>query len=297
MEALNYLRKAAESLSWKWAGIFKKEFPLDVSHCALILKTAKESQKFILPQGGRIFDDNFRGLPDELRLPFPSIMIEYRASTFANGIVDQLFDNTIPATKRIVVAVQNGVWINIYSIHSSVLNVEEVWTMQPWFAEISKEFTGKTENPPEMIAGMINADTVQGVAVDLHPTGTMADAKYGPGWRKNAYYDLMDEINAVLSLIEALSCSNVSHELLPARHRNKSARRRGTLPFDDYRVLVIKSAHEAGRPGVGGAHNSPREHLRRGHIRRLPGKKIWVQSCVVNAGIGAKVSKQYEVRA
>jgi hypothetical protein len=45
----------------------------------------------------------------------------------------------------------------------------------------------------------------------------------------------------------------------------------------------------------GGTHASPRVHLRRGHIRRLPGKNIWVNATIVgNSDLGV-VIKDYSV--
>ena len=47
-----------------------------------------------------------------------------------------------------------------------------------------------------------------------------------------------------------------------------------------------------------GHHRSPREHLRRGHIRRLAdGRRIWVNAAIVGAGKGVGVvSKDYALR-
>jgi hypothetical protein len=48
---------------------------------------------------------------------------------------------------------------------------------------------------------------------------------------------------------------------------------------------------------LGGSHCSPREHLRRGHIRRIAGNRcVWVNSCVVAAGSRFGVSKDYTMR-
>lgn len=42
---------------------------------------------------------------------------------------------------------------------------------------------------------------------------------------------------------------------------------------------------------------SPREHLRRGHIRRLEdGRKFWINAAVVAAGNGGKIHKDYGIR-
>ena len=43
-----------------------------------IVKDIKSSVHFVLPDGGKIFDDDFKGLQDkELRLPFPKITLEF----------------------------------------------------------------------------------------------------------------------------------------------------------------------------------------------------------------------------
>lgn len=98
----------------------------------------------------------------------------------------------------------------------------------------------------------------------------------------------------VLALCNALACANVHIERSPAK---KGAKVKNALPFDDYHVLTISPP--AGRAGPAvphGSHRSPREHLRRGHIRRLEsGSKVWVNATVVNAGIGGKVGKDYRL--
>ena len=76
-------------------------------------------------------------------------------------------------------------------------------------------------------------------------------------------------------------------------------RKCGALPFDDYHVLTINVGGQGQREGAAnGSHRSPREHLRRGHIRRLQdGRKLWVNATVVNPGVGAKVMKDYRMEA
>ena len=104
---------------------------------------------------------------------------------------------------------------------------------------------------------------------------------------------MMDECNSVMGLIEALSCKNVGIEALPQRKMNKGAMKRGALPFSSYHVLTVTNQSKHVK-GYGDAHHrSPREHLRRGHIRRLTTGNTWVNSTVVNAGIGSKIIKTY----
>lgn len=102
----------------------------------------------------------------------------------------------------------------------------------------------------------------------------------------------------MLSFLNALQCVNVHIERSMPKKGNKKIK--AALQFDSYHVLTIDVP---GRPadlsGIGGPHRSPREHLRRGHIRRLTdGRRIWVNATVVAAGRGAGiVTKDYALRA
>jgi len=86
---------------------------------------------------------------------------------------------------------------------------------------------------------------------------------------------------------------------LPTRQKlNKSAVKRGALPFDEYHILTLDGhTKTTGNSKTFGDRRSPREHLRRGHIRRLENKKIWINSMVVNAGNHGKIHKSYELEA
>jgi hypothetical protein len=86
------------------------------------------------------------------------------------------------------------------------------------------------------------------------------------------------------------------------RKLNKGAAKRGALPFDEYRVLVVNAPGKEGAAQEHSAgamtHRSPREHLRRGHIRIYQsGRRIWVNSTLVNAGVGGRISTVRDLRA
>lgn len=106
---------------------------------------------------------------------------------------------------------------------------------------------------------------------------------------------------AVLELCEALSCSNVDSEVMEPVDQRKNAKRikQGKLPMYETRRLVIKApiTRVAASPAQGDSdRQGPREHLRRGHIRRLQdGRRIWVQSCVVGSRENGVIHKSYAV--
>lgn len=108
----------------------------------------------------------------------------------------------------------------------------------------------------------------------------------------------MEPAVAVLSLLNALACSNVHIERSEPKKAGKKIK--AALPFDAYHILTIDVPKPSG-DGAGISpfgHRSPREHLRRGHIRRLAdSRRIWVNAAVVSAGRGAGVvTKDYAVR-
>jgi hypothetical protein len=109
--------------------------------------------------------------------------------------------------------------------------------------------------------------------------------------------DISSDCGAVMELLEALSCRNVS----TANHQDASqanARRikDGKIPIYETKMLVINTQDTlTSKAGIGYSHASPRQHLRRGHIRRLESGNIWVNSCVVGDPNKGSINKQYSV--
>ena len=101
----------------------------------------------------------------------------------------------------------------------------------------------------------------------------------------------------VRGFMAALSCSNIETQTVPVpRHRRN---KKTPFPYDEYHELVVRqpSGKASGHPVDSGDHRSPREHLRRGHIRRISDEHhVWVNSCVVGAGgEGGRISKAYRM--
>ena len=71
----------------------------------------------------------------------------------------------------------------------------------------------------------------------------------------------------------------------------------GKLPSYDWRTVIVEP-RTVKREHQGGTHASPRQHDRRGHIRRLAsGRQVWVKPCKVGDASKGAVFHDYEVRA
>lgn len=251
-----------------------------------VVDLARASQKFMLPEHGICIDDTlYKALNenDELRLPYPFIAIEFIsrkdwettgsnhplviAGDYTAGSSDTNL-NTFDAPKRIAFARDRDDHIVLTVLFCRAS--DGMWYPLP---EIAIPKTGYLDR----------SRTAFGKAPIVFSAAN----------RKIPAMDYADELIALMSFLNALQCSNVGIEKLPSTKRDKAKRKKDAIPFDEYHILTIASMR--GDEGVRlGDHRSPREHLRRGHIRRLvDGRKIWVNATVVNAGIGGKITKDY----
>ncbi len=116
---------------------------------------------------------------------------------------------------------------------------------------------------------------------------------------KEAAHDIGGEVRIVLELLEALSCRNVEQTIIQKCDKALNARRinKGKLPLYEERILTIKVNAKQGTGTRTGTHESPRQHLRRGHIRRLESGNIWVNACVVGSSEKGVIKKSYNVVA
>jgi len=226
------------------------------------LKVIEQSQKFILPDFGVTTDDRtYKALhsTDVIRLPFNSICLEFA-----------YYDN-----KVILVCVQND--------DEDIIVIPIIYAHGKW-----------ERNVPAVCIHTNRKEVVQGT---LGLFVTVENVKLSEFNEKLKRWVLHSTYRPLIGLLNILACSNVSLEKseppkLKARNGIK-----GRRPFDTYHILVINANKKSGKSGGNGGHQSPREHLRRGHIRRLEDKSIWVNACVVSAGHGPKIDKAYKVIA
>lgn len=103
-------------------------------------------------------------------------------------------------------------------------------------------------------------------------------------------------VTCVMGFLNASNCSNVeAHPIKPHRVGTKPP-----LPFDDYYTLSLGKVRAKGEAKTiqGLDRHGPREHLRRGHIRRLThldGRRIWINASVINAGAPGSIYKDYKM--
>lgn len=281
MEHLNYCRQLAKQCS------VMLEIPsLDSSAKATlsnVLDLHGASTKFLLPVGGRLFDDyNYRALDESetLSLPYPYIALEYQSNGKYRGPDEPMWgrdgvtyedDSFVEAPKRVLFARERDEWI-VVTVAFWVA-ADAVWRILPecflprtGYLDRSKQYDGRTP------------------------------VKFGLRDNRVPISDYMDEIGALLCFLNVLQCSNVHVERSEPKKFGKKIK--AALPFDTYHILTIDIPSKAGDGKATGVHRSPREHLRRGHIRRLAdSRRIWVNATVVAAGRGAGVvMKDYALR-
>lgn len=273
MQNLNYSRQMVKQFS----------NTLKIPNCPLETKEtlshyidlAHASQKFMMPPGGRLIDDKqFKALDENepLRLPYEMIAIEYLSvKTEADDLKPSDY---LKSSKRIVFCRRR----EDYIVMSLALwhDAAGIWVA---FGECAIPSTGYFDR------SFISNNGRVGMVFKLR------DPSHSPS-------DYADEVGAVLDFLNALQCSNVGIEKLAVKKAHKALRK--AIPFDEYHVLTISvsNAKSIGNGASSDSHRSPREHLRRGHIRRYEnGLKIWVNAAVVNAGVGGKISKDYRLAA
>ena len=217
-----------------------------------IVRAIPAAQHFTLPAGGRLFDDGLRGLDTDLhaiRLPYPVIALSFADGARRTLVVAQELHEAERTTIVVQVAVDTG--------------DGQGWGFYPCTAQPKQRH---------------DDGSVAWVCFDS--IGSRLD-------RTPMHEAVMASARSVLELIEALTCNNVASEIVERVDPAVNARRRrqGKLALYETRVLVVRVgdvAHAIGAPV--GDRNGPREHLRRGHVRRLPdGRKTWVQACVVGS--------------
>lgn len=327
ISAKNYAAQVEERISaLESLRIPYNNIDVDLYMYGLIKNIIKSSIHFALPDDGSIFDDDLKGLEGvQCRIPYPSITVEYYVPES-----ESLYHEETPtySPRRLVVAYEqninellsickqnNTIYENVSKLYSDfpddmVLTIVvanqlgEQWAINPlgWIMPVTWNY--KYEDGVNIDSlGFDNKSNVRFSGKPNVVLPGLYEATYGlHGYEglKCALHDIGGEIRALLELCEALTCSNVTTETIQHENKKLNSKRinKGKLPIYETKQLVIevpKSAKNHGA-GLGIDRSSPRQHLRRGHIRRLSNdKRIWVNSCVVGSSDLGNIHKSYSV--
>jgi hypothetical protein len=234
--------------------------------------------KFRLPDNGAIFSikpgplvDIIKNYCPKFRLPYPCIAIEY-----FSGKDRLVADNQINYDASVVLATEHvegeQVYVYLYAFNRLVMSSG----LKCWC--------------PNVYSVMIY--THNGIPV-ITPMRMVEGDDFGG----TAQLNIGEEISALVQLVAALSCENsiaVDGET-PSTSLNKKRIAAGKTPFFTYKTLAIKPMQTKKMGCANGHHSSPRIHLRRGHIRRLEDKTIWVNAAVVGNKCKGAIHKDYSV--
>ena len=281
--ARNYSAQARRGLI-NFASRLPEEMPtgkLAINCFSLLIDKAIH---FAIPDGGRIFDDGLRGLEGKkLRLPYPTITIEWHELT-------QDSSDTRQVDKRVLIASEiagddDEIMIVVYSAYHFC---DGEWELAPVGYRFQESWD---RGRPSGERGVVPFDPFP--ISDFEFCFESAIKRHDDGI-------MVGQAGVILEFLEALACSNVTHEPIEPVDPRKNAKRikAGKLPIYETRILTIEAGKQGqGGTGQGGSHASPRQHLRRGHIRRLADKNIWVNACVVGKAETGVIDKQYHVKA
>lgn len=327
MNQLNYSSKAIDELLLNTK---LHDSPIVSQNFARVASLLEQAVKFQLPDNGDLFEGGFRALPAIFRLPYPIIAAEFqivRNATLEHQPLSMRGESVMASSKRIALAIEINKhnfeefsWMlpkekyNLLTVDGAIaiipifyLDEQEQWTIPPLGVVIpSRKIDPKPEleNQTKRIYGSTLPKGMKQVPLEKHPIVLMPEyvreLQYAEG---NDYVmavmaqDTHDESRAILGLLEILSCKNVATETVqPSKALNKKRKVKGKLPFFEYKVLMLPN-DSVSNTNLGGTHASPRIHLRRGHIRRLPEKNVWVNATIVGNSKSGVILKDYSVHS
>jgi hypothetical protein len=251
----------------------------------------KDSVKFAIPDNGRIFDDELKGVNfTSIRLPYPITVVECFQKTDKIEY-RELYNHGIVSFKRLILAFEwvdenEDIFFTIVPFTGfNRLESKEKWSTSPVV------FTAPCQNNENVC--YIEKFSDQFYDIFLEEQGKIS--------LDQSINDIYEDVRIFMELIEALSCKNVEQSVIQqASPKNAQRIKSHKLPIYETKFLTIKATRsktEKNKIGIAGSHATPRQHLRRGHIRRLESGNIWVNSCVVGDSEKGVIKKDYRVEA
>ena len=287
MQRTNYCANALDDIKKQISYLEEaKQSPIMLRSLKTIETLMDQSVKFRLPDNGKLFDYKGKGVGEILmqektivRLPYPVTAIEYDHVETADGISYHENDTKYDAVILLCFEceLEGEVVVFCLVLCRGVLGAsskDKAWVLVNFGFSINSE-SYETRIIPTTELG--------------HELGAMS---------KEAKNDIGGEATSLTQFIRMLGCSNthIANDIDPDIKLNISRQKKGKTPFYQYKVLTIGGNTLLGASNSGSKHNSPRMHLRRGHIRRLADKNVWVNSAVIGNKKNGILEKEYKVK-
>lgn len=318
IQMLNYCAHAIEDLG-VYETMLRRGAPESARVVGRLIDMLRHSVKFILPNCCNLVDPESLGQShlDLVRLPYPCVAFEAPWEK-EDGLLTPIcgFDQT-PATKRIALCwealPEYDLLPGLYSILDTfpeggvfivpIYWVREFkrWTVSPGgcfhpHANVVQKISMENSLPVSRIANQAAIDAglakEDGMQFRSEPFALLPEpfadviAQIG---RDRAYaqihLDSRDENFMLIQACSVINCNNVTTVDIEAPAAlNKKRQARGNQAFFSYKVLQLAEDKRAPSGNVlGGHHAGPRMHLRRGHLRRLDHKTVWVRATMVKS--------------
>jgi hypothetical protein len=224
-------------------------------------------------------------------LPYPIVCL-LSETKIISKISD---DNTIiPADDPawvLTIAIQKET--NGYITLMSATSTEGRWTFSPIAVHMQRDAGAKTFSLGINMNGAAE-EVIRLVKADMAQRGVLLQESIEDTITK----DYIEDMHNVCTLCSLLGVHDTKTVKVPMPTALKRTPRRGeTSPDYDYHVLSVGgeiwdspwTTESDGESGV-------RSHLRRGHIRRLASKTVWVRATFVRGSREGFVEKDYEVK-
>ncbi len=260
-----------------------------------IIPLALKAPRFLMPIGGKTVEFDSRHLALPLKLPYPCVVMEFEDVDTYRG----LFKAILIAIER---AVPRGTVVDLYRVDTVGRQTGSIkWRWSPfklcltqWVSQWAPHFVVPMRKYPTR-----EGETVNVWAVDIRSEEVFSDKYFPNGYRNDGEQGVFTKTDEqLLALLSTLQCSNVTTANIPAPTAlNKKRIAKGKLPFVEYKILTVAHSHHPDI-SLGGHHASPRQHLRRGHIRRIAkNRTVWVHQCLVGDPKKGTIVKDYRVNA
>lgn len=262
---------------------------------AAILLALRRAMHFAVPDGGKILGAGWDTLSslESIRLPYEAITVEsydrlpdgsVKSVLIAQDVeaAEDAFPALIPVSEAEDQVPPSGPGIVIGGMFN---HGERGWALHP--------FAAFRPRSPSAIGGLNYLHFYWIAEYIILPRGYRHHAAMN---RQDMAGLFRQHLPEMMELLEALGCVNVESEPFlnhcPAGVRRVNRRRL----YETHRLVIKKPDTESRLRGVG-TRSSPRAHLRRGHIRRLPSGNIWINACAVGSLKNGFVHKDYAVTA